>query len=231
MLIQSGSGLAMSFLFLYEAFTGSTSMKVASKNDSMMMARLLWHYYTDAHQPGSIWASLCSLLAAYPGIRAILPKFRDGRSNHNDPNLFGSPTDQHPVSPLDNLMQELLPVMVSLVGTDFMPSPPAWLITHLPPPSVEERRVMVVSTSDDDRSLRRPRVTDSLCRERELRSPDLNALLALDEGEEENGAQRRKDVFRRLFSALPQDIPCFAGQPLEAIGLSRWVGVCGSKEA
>jgi len=54
--------------------TGTCKTRVCAADDSLMMARLLAHYYADGEAPGNPWASLISMIVHSSGLIERLPK-------------------------------------------------------------------------------------------------------------------------------------------------------------
>jgi len=117
---MSGASRRLGFLFLYEVLSGSVRIKVGENDDSMTIARLMWHYYADAHQ-NNLWSSIISIILANPGIRSRLPIFRDNRKSKGM-NFLGVVSDEQPISPLSVLMHELVPILTSLQGSLKLPT-------------------------------------------------------------------------------------------------------------
>jgi len=211
------------FLFLYEAFTGSIRCKVGAHDDSFTMARLLWHYYDGAHKRGSVWSSVLSLIASNPMLLEMLPHFRDTR-RVKVPVLLGKKTDEQPDCPLDNLMQDLIPILESLAGTDYI-TPPLDVssLPKLQPPSADERTVVVYSTVNDDRALRRPKISNFMCDSRRLLLPDLELLLQLAQHSRSPGVRLSEQQLRSSLAADEATLKSISGQPLAGLGLDQFV--------
>ena len=119
---MTGAVCRMGFLFLYEMLSGSCRIKVGANDDSLTIARLLWHYYGDAHDK-TLWSSIISLIVANPHIRTLLPRFRDNRTSKTEV-FLGTMTDSAPISPLNTLLLELVPIMQSMYATLNKPTIP-----------------------------------------------------------------------------------------------------------
>ena len=212
MLGQHGLG----FLFLYNVLSGVTKVKVGANDDGHIIGRLMWHYFQDAHQKGSLMSSVISILASHPVLlEAGLPRFKDTRKNRG-PAFFGSVSDAHPESPLHNLFSELAPFL-GFIGYEALAVPLQYEPLHLPAPSPDELRTTVYSTVEDDRGRRHPKISDCMYRTRVLESPDFQVLSKLDaEGSEEHFAEE-------LTQRLSADIQFFATSPLECLGLATFI--------
>ncbi len=211
---MSGSTLGLGWLFLYQVLTGSIKLKVGGNDDSVTMARLLWHYYGDAHQR-SLWSSVLSILTLHPGLCELLPKFKDNRPRKTQ-TIMGKSNDQHPVCPLDELMKGLVPMLQSAVSSVKLPdlaSPPFVPLLH---PSEQQRTVAVKWTLCDDWAKRRPKITDFMCTTRKLVSPNLTLLCASEPHEHNQKLQK-------LLAVSATDLAVFATLPLACLGLSTYI--------
>lgn len=98
------------FVFLYGLLVNSVRAKVRGHDDRVTTARLMWHYFEGAHTRGNIWSSVISIVLANPDLVDALPKFVDSRTNKSDV-LLGRKTEEQPNCPLDDLMNNLIPIL------------------------------------------------------------------------------------------------------------------------
>ena len=203
-----GAPLGMGFLQLYEMLTGSCTVKVGKHDDSLTVATLLWHYYGDAHDRNRLWSSLISLLVHNRGAVDAVPRFKDNRGT-KIPTFLGSVTEEQPVSPLNELLADLVKTLRELeeAGSLTVPADPA-TYPSWPEPTEAERTVTVYATHNDDKAARRPRTTDFMCDKRTLRLPNF-ALLRERLGFE--------DVSQGLLGIATSDLADMAGTPLSQL--------------
>ena len=61
----------------------------------------------------TFFASILSIISQNPNLCEILPKFVDNRT-HKSQMLQGFVDDENPISPLDNLFQDFIPILQSM---------------------------------------------------------------------------------------------------------------------
>lgn len=135
----------------------------------------MWHLYGDAHED-KLWQSIVSILVNNPSVVDALPKFKDTRGNKTT-TFLGQPTEEAPISPLHNLLFDLIPVLRALKEGDALITPPsADSFSQWPNPAPEN--VVVYATLNDEKARRRPRTTNFQRSSRIVRIPDVSLLAA-----------------------------------------------------
>ena len=214
-----GATLGLGFISLYEILTGTSRVKVGANADNATMATLMWHYYGDAHQKG-LWQSVVSLLVHNPFVIDALPKFRDSRTNKTAL-LLGKVTEEQPVSPLDQLMESLIPMLQAIADEDALGAPVEIAsFAVLEDPTVEQRTITVFASVDDDRASRRPGTSDYLCDSRKLVAPDL-AFIKLWQQEQQGGLSA--EVVEQVLTLSSDDLNILGTQPLSCLDLPKYV--------
>ena len=203
-----GGMLGLGFLTLYEILTGTCKTKVGANMDNATIAMLMWHYYGDAHQNG-LWQSVISLLVHNPFVIEALPKFRDTRTNKTAM-ILGKVTEEQPVSPLDQLMENLVPMLQAIADEDALQAPEQNFAT-LNEPTAEQRTIKVFASVDDDRASRRPGTSDYLCANRQLSTPNLTSILQGDPAAQE------------ILRLSPEALRTLGTQPLGCLDLDKYV--------
>eukprot|EP00760_Papus_ankaliazontas_P003017 PhM_4_TR11378/c0_g1_i1/m.4426 len=103
---MSGAGSGMSFLFLYNLFSGETKFQLAKQQCSHTFASMAAEYFNDYHQD-SLMASIISILVHNPQICSGLPRFKDNRATKTDEITCDKDEDGN-VSPLHTLFAEII---------------------------------------------------------------------------------------------------------------------------
>jgi hypothetical protein len=149
-----------------------------------------------------------------PDLRSLLPRFRDSRQKKL-PNLLGRPTEQQPICPLHELLSEVTNFLniMSNEGTITLPSSAIPAEATLIPPSPTSCKV--ISTVEDDRSHRRPQISNFLHDHRQLRAVDFSLFQSFD-------PSLSADTFNDLLRSH-DDLLQFATQPLSCLPLPQFV--------
>mmetsp|Transcript_7246 Transcript_7246/g.21392 ORF Transcript_7246/g.21392 Transcript_7246/m.21392 type:complete len:5155 (-) Transcript_7246:1654-17118(-) len=216
-----GTQARSGFLFIYGLLTNSIKCKVRGNDDRVTVARLMWHFYQEAHAP-SLWSSIISLILANPALAYgdKLPKFKDNRKSKGHM-LLGSKTEQQPICPLDNLLQQLIPVLqdLEIAGDLHRPLNPD-TFTKWSDPDDAERTVTVIDFIEDDRAQRRPGMADCLRDSLKLRLPDLDVFRSKFPPEDRDHLNH---VAARLSEIGDAELAAFTAAPLSVLGIENFV--------
>ncbi len=116
---MTGSVLKLGFLFLYGLMTGTNKCKILSNDDSMTTATLLTLMCRDYRQRNFL-SSILNLMIRNPHLANKLPQYRDRRKYKNE-KVNGWPDEKEPISPIAELFDSLLPMLVMEIGSIKMP--------------------------------------------------------------------------------------------------------------
>lgn len=108
---MSGHALKLGFLFLYGLLTGTITAKVCANDDSRTLASIFLQLYSDRHQP-TIMSSIAHILVQNEFLPSLCPKFQDNRQFKSEM-INGVPDSLSPTSPLADVFEGVLPVLVS----------------------------------------------------------------------------------------------------------------------
>ena len=178
-----GRAYHLGFLFLYEMLTGHNSAsarfhaysdenrtcrisgtkpaKILSTDNSASMAVMLFEMMSDKTQP-SLLASIISVMARFPHIRPLMPKYKDTRKfKHAVVKALGD--DHDPISPLGELLRGCLLVIRQEFMALMSPVPDWQAVPHAP-----ATRRSVEKEQPGSRAWIIPGISNFSCQERVL---------------------------------------------------------------